>query len=134
MGPVIPFNLNQFELLHYKTYFSNVETRESIISLKWVNIHGTQYTKESIVVTNNDSSSPVFGKICSIYMIGEVVHFSVVSLPSILFDEHFHAYQVKITNDNFLMSVITYNDPPHKMPCLLVQKETKLFIATRYIL
>lgn len=133
IGPVIPNY--QFDALHYKLYFPNHECIKDITCVKWVNICGTDYTPEAILVTKIGSPNPTFGQICSIYMINETVHFLILPLVCKTFDEHYYAYEVSnATTCKGREFVMTYNELPYKYPCLLVQKISKYYVGSRFLI
>ena len=132
VGPVIPNY--RFDRIHYKLCFPSHKDPKVITCVKWANIWGTNYTPGTIVVTKIETPNPKFGKICSVYLIKDVVHFLIMPLVTIKFDEHFHAYEVDVMTGKCKEFVMIYNDLPYKFPCLLVQKVSTYYVASKFLI
>ncbi|XP_043478508.1 uncharacterized protein LOC122508907 [Leptopilina heterotoma] len=132
IGPIVPNH--RFSVLFYKLYFPTNKCVNEIDCVKWVNINGTNYTSETIVVTKIDSELPTFAKIVSVFIIKETVQFLLLELKSTRLEEHFDAFEVDAKPNSKREFVMSYNDLPCKFPCLLVQKNLQFYVATRYLL
>ena len=62
---------------------------------KWVKVCGTTYKKPCVVVVGIDEEFPLFGKITSVYIIDEIIVFSVLLLYTCTYNPHYHAFEVK---------------------------------------
>jgi len=55
----------------YEKYFKNISDFNSITTISWITISGTQYTNKIIILIAKEDL-PVFGKIHSIYKIDKI--------------------------------------------------------------
>lgn len=58
-------------------------------------VSGTTYKKPCVVVVGIDDEFPIFTKITSVYIIDEVIVFSVLLLYTYLYNPHYYAFEVK---------------------------------------
>lgn len=56
-------------------------------------VSGTTYKKPCVVVVGIDDEFPIFTKITSVYIIDEVIVFSVLLLYTYLYNPHYYAFK-----------------------------------------
>lgn len=123
-GPIQSCSESEF------AYFPNVSSK-NIKSFKHIIFYSKQLTAGSIILTNIDENDgPAFGKILGIFQVNEKLFFVMYSLMPISFDEHYYAYNVKISNKEILIKYI--EDVPKMVPCLLIKKINQWYVATRH--
>lgn len=102
----------------------------------YVNIRGTMYAKETIVVVDNIGVEKHFGKILKVSMHKTELYFHLQLYEEIYFDDHIHAYAIKKLKK---IVRIKYVDLLNIFPCSVMRKKItskkfKLYLISRYVL
>ncbi|XP_052129259.1 uncharacterized protein LOC127750807 [Frankliniella occidentalis] len=73
---------------------------ENVTSVEWIDLNGTQYQIDHIVVYKLTYLFPIFGKIVSILLFGNnQVVFVLKVLETLYFSDHYHTFVVRETDD-----------------------------------
>ena len=124
-------NTNNIDQLNRIIYFPNCEN-ENIISTNQVTFRGIDYKINMILVVNiGDNDLLEFGQVLEIFVKENCIYLLIKIISSICFNEHYYAYNVSFTSTRILKNIC---ELPDVHPCLLIQKNNSLFIATKYIL
>lgn len=115
-----------------RMYFPNSNQDEKIISTEHAHTKGINYEVNMVFVMEmGDNDLLEFGKITEIFVKDDEIYLLMQPLISISFNEHFYAYNVESRN---VLKLKKSSELPDIHPCLLVEMDKRLVIATRYIL
>ena len=83
--------------------FPQLSQENTICRPAWVKVDGILYkANNAYLVVDTDGLDPVFGRLDDILIISSgVVVFNVAKCKTLYFDEHYHAYAVKVTFEQF---------------------------------
>lgn len=82
-----------------------VEISEHVYSVQWIKHHGTEYHPDFIICTEVACEMPVFYKIKTIAVKDENVLLCGTLMETLCFDDHYHAFTVRLHPDRVLKSV-----------------------------
>ncbi|KAJ8678370.1 hypothetical protein QAD02_014157 [Eretmocerus hayati] len=100
-------------------HFCHVLNKAGIKCLSHVEINGTRYAKDDVVVIKSDyENEPDFGEITNVYTADEEVYFVMRRLKTLYFDNHYQAYCVKRFDSKRTMK--KYSDLPKIAMCSYV--------------
>lgn len=95
-----------------------------------VTINDITYKPGMSIIADLDEVHPIFGNIENIMVIDEEIIFSYKPYIIIGFESLFYAYRV--FKDINTTKTVNYKNLLHRHPCLTIQKDNSIFIATRY--
>lgn len=129
MGPGEIIKLDT--LIHYDLFKSvlPLSLTESFLP-HWVNMYGLVFKYSSVIITGSEHLLPTFGKLIHIIEIENKIAFIYNSFETIGFNEHYHAYEVKILKEyNF----ISYEDLLEPFQALCHKSvDGNMYIAVRH--
>ncbi|XP_056120086.1 uncharacterized protein LOC130097313 [Rhinichthys klamathensis goyatoka] len=82
---------------------------EAVYSVKWIKHHGTEYRPDFIICTEVACEMPVFCKIKTIAVKDENVLLCGTLMETICFDDHYHAFTVRLHPDR-VFKVVNVNE------------------------
>lgn len=109
----------------------NVPDDEEIFETSYIDSNEIIYKIGMVFVTEMGVDKLSFGKVINIFFHQENVYLLLSPLAVTGFDDHYFAYNVKDTNLRILRQINELHDIH---PCLLIKKNSDIFVATRYIL
>lgn len=112
------------------SFFPNLAYKNELVSVNYVEIYGTIYKSNSVVVVDAHDL-PSFLIIDKIFIFHEEVFFLGETVETIGFNRHYYAFEVKTKKEKRLISHSNLHD---FIVCLKVKKNSKQFIAVRHIL
>lgn len=74
----------------------------SVFSAKWIKYHGTEYRRDFLICTEVTDEMPVFCKIDVIAVKDDCVLLCGKLMETLCFDNHYHAFKVRLHPDNVL--------------------------------
>ena len=85
--------------------FPQLSQESTICRPAWVKVDGIVYkANNAYLVLGTDGLDPIFGRLDDILVINNsVVAFSVAKCKTLYFDEHYHAYAIRITSEQLLI-------------------------------
>ncbi|KAK2845982.1 hypothetical protein Q7C36_010836 [Tachysurus vachellii] len=86
-----------------------VELSELVYSVKWIKHHGTEYRPDFIICPEVACEMPVFCKIKTIAVKDENVLLCGTLMETLCFDDHYHAFTVRLHPD-LLLKVVNVNE------------------------
>jgi hypothetical protein len=115
-----------------KTFFPNLNDGE-INTLNKIQIKGTLYIKNTILLINCELSFPIFGIAEQIFIDNyENIYFFYTELKTLNFNEHMFAYEV-LHQHQTVPKLILYDMLHDQLPCLLKYLGGKKFVPTKYL-
>ena len=78
----------------------------------------------------DDNVGPIFRRIYKIYEIEKKIYFLLSRIDTVLFNSHYHSYEVTIHQQ--LTEMINANEVNITCQCLLVQKNETNYVITRH--
>ncbi|KAI7808364.1 hypothetical protein IRJ41_002977 [Triplophysa rosa] len=97
---------------------------ESVYSVKWIKHHGTEYRPDCIICTDVTCEMPVFCKVKSIAVKDENVLLLGTLMETVFFDDHYHAFTVRLHPERVL-KVVNVNELCYFKPFDLQMKYGK---------
>ena len=112
----------------------NIIFSSSIVkyAIQTVTINNFSYAKDTIIIIDSSDETPMFEKMCKIFVVDNEIVFQYIKLSTIGFNTHYFAYSVTFIDDK--EHSIAYNLLTNKLPCLLFEQEDALFIVARHLL
>lgn len=89
--------LKEFDTL--KKNVPNTFWEEDFIRTKWVEINGTKYMENMVLMVEQNDNVQAFGKIKYILILNDKVLFLFQKLKTVVFDEHYHAFRITPTEE-----------------------------------
>lgn len=128
----LEFGSDDLEFVHSKDYaafkaYLNCDISEEYVAVNRVKINGLQYSFGLVLVTDYVDLKPIFGVINAIIIKenDNFVYFVTSKLDTLLYDEHFHAYEVQPSN---LLECIRWKDLHSITPLLIHIVQKRMFI------
>lgn len=93
-----------------------IDSLNSLINCSWISVKGTLYKPKTILTLDVcEFNGPNFGIVNKLYFYNNnLIVFQCFKLNTIMFDEHYHSYEVKKEiNDNFF---VYYNNLASYVP------------------
>lgn len=113
-------------------FWPNIKKDEKIFSTDSVNFNGIDYKSGMIYVLKlGDNNLPLFGEIVDIHLKENHVFLLLQQYQSVIFDDHYFAYDVVPQIKKILKPI---DEIPDIHPCMMIKKKKRMFIITRYIL
>lgn len=120
----------EFGPLYYLPEFFQNFSVSHLHSTTWINLHGTKYKPNFIMITSWNEELPVFGIIKKIvvYKEGEF-YFILESVETEYFSRHLHAFKIKKIGTKFCFS---FKDLHSHLPSILCINNKSYYIRIRH--
>ncbi len=102
----------------------------SFYRINWIEVAGTYYKPNMVVLYKMEQDIPIFGQISEILNSDDKFWFALTVLETQLFNSHFHSYEVKKTNLKILCEATKIYD---YHPLWLYQSYDSNFIDSCFI-
>ena len=111
-GPVKTQMLSEIDEEELVCEYFQLDRSSTVSSTAWVKCNGIDYHVGSAVCVDVEEEMPLFGKIVSIILQKEDIHFVLIELNSVYID-HLHAFQVREID---YMYIVNQDDLQHHKP------------------
>ncbi|XP_043464098.1 uncharacterized protein LOC122499689 [Leptopilina heterotoma] len=128
LGPIV----NTSAQNHLKNLIPNLSSNVKVMTLKNVEILGSNFSEGTVFVTRIAENGPQFGMLKTVFYVNDkTIYFETSEFKTIYFNHQYHAYNVQSdpSKSNLLINAELI---PRITPCLLCTKKGNEFVATRY--
>ena len=110
----------------------NIIFSSSIVkyTIQTVTINNFTYAKDTIIIIDSSDETPMFEKMCKIFVVDNEIVFQYINFSTTGFNTHYFVYSVTFIDDE--EHSIAYNLLTNMLPCLLFEQEDALFIVARH--
>ncbi|XP_051172571.1 uncharacterized protein LOC127288909 [Leptopilina boulardi] len=129
---LLGLTVNPSAYSHLKNLIPNLSSNLRVMTLKNVEILGSNFSEGTVFVTRITEDGPRFGMLKTVFYVEDkCVYFKTKEFETIYFNHQYHAYNVHCdpSRSNLLINAELI---PRIAPCLLCTKNGDQFVATRY--
>lgn len=108
---------------------SRSKIKDNVKYYDQIELHGSIYFPETVVVLDNTGFQCQFGEISKIFEENGEIMFILKKCTEIVFDEHVHAYIIEECDESIS---VKYTDLPKFPPCFHIKKDENYYVIPHY--